>query len=142
MSSWSAWGDTTRKADRNMIKKTEGVGRSMVKWGLITGALIALFTPTAEASTPHPARTVHVVSQSGPQALMRAAVRRCAVAPKSARQACWSLYTRPAFGDVPLGKDIVAECIHNARVEANDWPGKGVFATYLKGCVRGNIETP
>jgi hypothetical protein len=124
-----------------MTKKAEGMGRSMVKWGLITGALIALFAPTAEASTTHPARTVHVVSVPAPTKAMRTALRLCAPAHKQARQACHSLALRPVIGDIPKGTAIVRECFGQARLEAEEWGAKHGRA-YLKGCFEGNIQTP
>jgi hypothetical protein len=140
-------GNTTRKAVRNMMNKRArrtGRIRSIITLALagIGAGMLALLAPTADASPTYPARTVTVVSQSKPEALMRAAVRRCSVAPKSARQVCWSLYIRPESSRYPSGKAVVAECIHNARVEARDWPGKGVFETYVEGCFEGNVETP
>lgn len=132
-----------------MMNKSAKKNRNRLAWAAITAALLAAaftLTPTAQATpAPHTGdrtRTVHVVSPSSPEAFTRAAVRRCATAPKNVRQACWSLYLRPAFGDIPSGRAIVAECYGAAKQEAKDYPGPRTWADYLRGCILGNIETP
>lgn len=129
-----------------MTSKSVSTTRIAVRWAVITGATAALFASIGEATSVQPERTapriVNVASPSSPDAAMDAAVDHCAAAPRDVRQACWSLYLRPAFRDVVSGKVAVAECLSGAREEVREYPGKGVYAGYVRGCVLGNLETP
>lgn len=114
----------------------------------ITAAMFFFWTattPGAQSATHRTAdhhHTVRVITTPQPTEAMRVAVRRCATAPKNVRQACHSLYLRPAFRDIPSGRDIVSECYGQAKQEKKDYPGPRTWGDYLRGCILGNIETP
>lgn len=133
----------------HMMSKKLRRSRIGITFAGMTAGLLAIafsLTPSAQATTtPHTddhTSTVRVVSPSSPEAFMHTAVRRCTPAPKNVRRACWSLYLRPAFRDIPSGRDIVAECFGAAKAEAHDYPGPRTWSEYLRGCILGNIETP
>lgn len=128
----------------NKRTAAERIGLGTLALVLTVAAGYAALTGTGTAqAAPTGAQTTQVkVSPDSATAWMRAAERRCATAPKNVRRACWSLYLRPAFGDIPAGRDIVNECYGAARVEAQDYPGPRTWADYLRGCILGNIETP
>lgn len=111
----------------------------------ISAAMVYFWTATTSSTQATPAaapHTVHVVTTAQPTKAMHTAARRCATAPKNVRQACHSLYLRPAFQGIPSGRAIVAECYGAARAEARDYPGPNTWSDYLRGCILGNIRTP